>query len=345
MQSLSNVNITINLEKLKYNIQHSYKLCKDKSVNLAVVAKSICADSHIIDVINSTEVTTIADSRPDNFAKMKTSKIKLLIRPCVPNETDAVVKYSDASFQTELETVKKLGLSAENQNRQHKVLIMVDLGDLRDGILYTDEAAILEMAEYIHNHKFLQLAGIAANYNCFLGLLPDARNMGDLAHIRNMLEPYFDVDEPIVSGGTSSSISLLTGSDIDIPSEINQFRIGEAVMLGRDPSDNTFIGGYKTDVFTLNVPLLEVHCKPSNLSKPNELMRRGVLSIGKQDLQTEHLIPVDNRIRILGACSDECVIDLDNAPEYKAGDMISFNLEYGALMTLFAGSFFNRIYD
>lgn len=341
MQSLSNVNITINLEKLKYNIQHSIALCKEKSVDLAVVTKSICADKRILDVINSLDITTIADSRLDNFSKINTTKHKLLIRPSIPAESDAVIKYCDSSFQTELETVKALGDSATAQNKSHSVFIMVDLGDLRDGIIHTDNDYIISMAEYIHNHRFLKLIGVAANYNCFVGLQPDKDNMSALVTCFNLLKDYFDTDKPILSGGNSSSVSLLNGSTIAIPDEINQFRMGEAIMLGRDPADNSLIDGYQHDVFTLNVPLLEVAIKPI---KNAPCMRRGVLSIGKQDLQIDHILPIDKRIKVLGACSDECVIDLSDAPEYKTGDIVQFNLEYGALMTAFAGSFINKTY-
>lgn len=343
MQSLSTVNITINLEKLKYNIQHSYALCKEKSVNLAVVTKSICADSNIIELINNTEISTIADSRIDNFAKMSTDKTRLLIRPSIPSESESVICYSDASFQTELATIKALGDAATSANKSHTILIMVDLGDLRDGVMHTDKDSIITMAEYIHSHDYLKLGGVAANYNCFLGLQPDNDNMSILAECYHMLKDYFDVDEPVVSGGNSSSVSLLAGSNIAIPDEINQFRMGEAIMLGRDPADNTLIDGYNHDVFTLEVPLLEVHTKPIK-NAPYTTMRRGVLSIGQQDLQIAHILPVDERIKVLGSCSDECVIDLSDAPEYQTGDIVKFNLEYGALMTAFAGSFINKTY-
>lgn len=341
MNSFSPVNITINLDKLKYNIQHSFELCKAKSIDLAFVSKSICGDESIMAAVEETPVKVIADSRLDNFAKMNTTKTKMLIRPAVPAEAEAVVKFTDASFQTELGTIKKIETEASKQNKIHDVLLMIDIGDLRDGIQYTDTSKIYETASYVHESKHLRLVGVAANYNCFLGLLPDKDNMTTLAEVFNSLKTLYDVDTPILSGGTSSSVSLLTNKDLFIPSEISQIRMGEAIMLGRDPADNTFINGYATDVFTLEVPIIEVHKK--NLSNASSMLR-GVLSIGKQDLQTDKIIPLDTRIKILGACSDECVIDLTDAPEYKSGDTVKFMLEYGALMTAFAGQFINKKY-
>lgn len=337
-------NITINTKGLKYNIQHTYDLCKEKSIDLAVVSKSICADETLISIIEDSCAGTIADSRLDNFEKIKTTKTKMLIRPCTPYEVSDVVRLCDISFQTNLGTVQELDKAAAAASKTHNVLIMLDIGDMRDGIYYTNEDLILGLAKYIHDSNNLCLAGIAANYNCFKGLLPDENNMSRLSHIRHLLDEYFDVEEPIVSGGTSSSISLLTSSDITIPPEITQFRVGEAIMLGRDPSDNSFIEGYDTDVFTLNAPLLEVLEKPVDDSS-DKTMLRGVLAVGKQDLLIQHLIPIDENIKFLGGCSDELVLDLTNSPNYKVGDTVSFKLEYGALMSAFARVFIKRIYN
>lgn len=344
MEHLNPIYITINKDKLKYNIQHSFDLCKEKCINLAVVAKSICADAGIIDIINESPVTTIADSRIDNLAKMNTGKTRLLIRPAVPQEAEQVVKYSDASFVTEPATLRALDSAAEAQGLTHDVIIMVDLGDLRDGIMYTDTDRIMELAGYAHASRHLNLAGIATNYNCFLGYLPDKQDMEVLAGLHKMLAPLYDTDTPIVSGANSSSVSLLT-HDSDILSDaVNQFRMGEAVMLGRDPADNTLIPGYEHDVFTLHVPLIEIQTKPVLENGSRSDMRRGILAVGKQDLQIEHLLPRDSRLNLLGGCSDECVIDLTLAPEYKVGDTVSFDLEYGALMTAFVSPFIAREY-
>ncbi len=341
MSLLSKVYITTNLAKLKDNIQYTYDLCKEKSVNLAVVTKSICADAEIISLIDSLPVDTIADSRLDNFAKMSTNTQRMLIRPSAPTEAGDVVKYCDISFQTDLNTVMALDEAANSQNKKHDIILLIDMGDLRDGIYFSCTETILALAAYIHTSSNLNLTGIATNYNCFAGLLADDKSMEEHVKLNDMLLPFYDTDSPIVSGGNSSTITYLINSEKHVPSAINQFRIGEAVMLGRDPADNTFIEGYKTDVFTLHVPLIEVCDKPISSS---EVMRRGVLSVGKQDLQLEHIIPTDSRIKVLGGCSDECVIDLTDAPEYKVGDEITFIMEYGALMTAFAGSFIRKVY-
>ncbi len=340
MNSFNQVYVTINLTALKENIQHTYELCKKKSIDLAVVAKSICADERILEVIEESPADTIADSRLDNFYCMNTKKKRFLIRPASVMEAEAVALYSDISMQTSLTTVKEIDLAAKKNGKVHDILIMIDLGDLRDGIYYTDHETILEMAEYIHKSSNLRLAGIGANYNCFSQLLPNNENMNIISDLFHKLKPFYDTDSPIVSCGNSSSVTLLTENTYEIPREINQFRMGEAIVLGRDPADNTTIPGYRYDAFTMEAALIEVYEKPVD----GKIMRRGVLSVGKQDLMIDYIFPIDERISVLGACSDECVIDLSNAPEYKTGDLIKFRLEYNALMTLFACSFFQKKY-
>lgn len=340
LTSFNQVYVNINLTALRENIQYTYELCRKKSIDLAVVAKSICADKRIMDVIEESPANIIADSRLDNFCAVNTEKTRFLIRPSSVMEAQAAIMYSDISMQTSIETVKALEAAAESAGMVHDILIMIDLGDLRDGIYYTDSMTILNMGRYIHESSFLRLSGIAANYNCFSHLLPDNENMNTAVEIFNMLKPYYDTDCPIVSCGNSSAITLLTGNNIAIPKEINQFRIGEAIVLGRDPSDNTLIPGYRYDTFILEAALIEVYDKPVN----GRIMRRGVISIGKQDLIIEHIIPIDEKLHILGACSDECVVDLSDAPEYQEGDFVKFHLEYDALMTLFSGRFFQKKY-
>lgn len=340
LASFNQVYVDINLTAIKENINYTYELCKKESIDLAVVAKSICADSRILEVIEKSPASVIADSRLDNFAAFDTEMTRFLIRPSSYIEAEMVVKYSDISMQTSLESIIAIEKAACKLGGIHDILIMIDLGDLRDGIYYADSKMIFELADHIHNSKSLRLAGISANYNCFSHLLPNSDNMNIMAELFYKLSPYYDVSSPIVSCGNSSAVTLLTKNDIAIPKEINQFRMGEAIVLGRDPSDNTFIPGYRYDTFILEAILIEVYDKPLD----GKIMRRGVLSIGRQDLMIEHIIPIDERIRVLGACSDECVIDLSDAPEYKAGDFVKFQLEYDALMTLFAGNFFQKKY-
>lgn len=335
--------LIINKNHFLYNLNHGYELCKKQNINLTFVTKSLCADPILIELIDSSPINRIADSRIANFAKMNSSKEKFLIRPCSPSEAFDVVENSDLSIQTELDTIIALESAAKELTLTHNIILLVDLGDLRDGIMYTDKELLLRIAKYICNSEFLNLTGIAANFNCFANLQPTYENMSVLNKLNDLIKDYYNTDTPTISGGNSSSILYFVNNELKMPDYITELRMGEVILLGRNPSSNTFVEGFKYDVFTLESTLIEVKTKTFVEDGTTYTMKRGVIALGQQDLQISHLLPIDDNIKIIGACSDECVLDLGNT-NYKVGDKIAFNLEYGALMSAFASHFIARLY-
>lgn len=349
-----NVILKISLDKLRHNIQHSIDLCKAKSIDLVVVSKSICADQKIIDVINEFPIKTIADSRIANFAKMKTDKNKLLIRPTAPKEAYDLIRYCDISCQSNLDSLKAIGDMCVRENTTHEILLMIDMGDLRDGLVFTDSEQILKVARFVHEHPRLRLVGVATNYNCFYGLQPNNNNMNHFGKIHDLIlnAGLYDTDSPIVSGGNSSSITILNDtSKYTLDPVITDLRLGEVIVTGRDSHDKAIIDNYYSDVFVLEVPIIEIYEKPVNLGDVPEgaavsdsRMRRAVLSIGRQDIYFEEMVPLDTRVKLLGASSDMAVLDIGDC-DYKVGDKMRFGLIYDALMTLYAGTFVKFIYE
>ncbi len=49
------------------------------------------------------------------------------------SQAEDVVRYADISLNSELETISALGAEAVKQNKVHNVVLMADLGDLREG--------------------------------------------------------------------------------------------------------------------------------------------------------------------------------------------------------------------
>ena len=62
-------------------------------------------------------------------------------------------------------------------------------------------------------------------------------------------------------------------------------------------------------------------------------MLRGIAAIGRQDVRTDGITPLDHDIEILGASSDHLLLDLTKAKPYRVGDTISFGVDYGALLS------------
>ena len=93
----------------------------------------------------------------------------------------------------------------------HKIILMVDMGDLREGIFNTDEAQTISAAEAILAEPALEFHGIGVNLTCYGGIIPDETNLGGLLAIADKLRKRYSVPLPIVSGGNSSMLTMLEG--------------------------------------------------------------------------------------------------------------------------------------
>lgn len=347
--------ITADLGKLRYNARFIADACHAAGIHYAAVTKGVCASPPIVEALEDI-ADSFADSRLLNLMSMRTRKPKLMLRIGDPAQAGQLIAAADLSLQSELVTLQALARAAQAMQRPHKVVLMVDLGDLREGLMYTDRSAILAAARLIKESSPLELHGLGTNLTCFGGILPDEENLGRLTDIARWLRRELDLPIPLVSGGNSSSIGLMLRGGM--PRGINHLRIGEAALL----NNNTAIGEpfdfLHQDVFTLSAVLGEVQQKPSQPfgnTGPNAFgeyvsfpdlgpMRRGILLLGRQDADIEGLRPRDPRVKVLGASSDHLLVDLTAAPEYAVGDALHFSVSYGCLLKAYTSPYVSKAY-
>lgn len=348
--------ITADLRGLRDNIRKTAELCHRRGLSLAAVTKCVCADARIMEVLEKSGCDWLADARMRNLASLRTDKPRFLIRIAQPWEIPDVVQHADISFQSEAYTVRLLGEEAARQGKRHKVILACDLGDLREGCFFRNERDIAETAEAVLVQPALELYGVGMNLSCFGGVLPCEENMTGLVDIAKMLRQRYGEPIPIVSGGSTVLVRELL-NDTVAPG-INNCRIGELWLAGRDPGRNENVEGFSQSCFTLEAQLIEVKDKPSKpigpiggdafghvIERPDlGPMRRGILACGKQDIDLESLFPVDERIRVVGGSSDHTIVDLTDAPDYRVGDILSFRLGYGAILRAWTGSYVERRY-
>ncbi|MBO4384119.1 MAG: alanine/ornithine racemase family PLP-dependent enzyme [Clostridia bacterium] len=349
--------IVADLNKLKENLDFLNDLCHGQGIETAIVTKVFCADPIIVSLIDSSGADMIADSRTQNLSGMKTTKPRLLLRIGMQSETDSIVSCSEISMQSELETVLKLNDSAKKLGKIHRVILMIDMGDLREGIFKTDHDAIIKTAKAIDDADCLEMYGIGVNLTCYGGILPDEDNLGGLVAIKNRLERELGVSIPVVSGGNSSTMGMLMNRSV--PAGINHLRLGESFVLGNDTAVGKPVKGLNTDCFVLEAEIVELKTKPSKpigKSGPNAfgeyleypdrgLMKRAVLAIGRQDVSVDGLTPVDVGVEIIGASSDHLIVNLTEAnKEYRVGDVLRFIPDYGALLHLYTSKYVDKTY-
>ncbi len=343
---LVNPRMVVNLNQLRDNASTMMKLCQGFDIKLTAVTKAFCAVPDIARAIMAGGVESLADSRIENLEKMANLDAeKILLRLPMLSEVDEVVRLADISLNSEWDTIKALNSAAGRNGVKHGVLLMFDLGDLREGVYGEEE--LIEVAQRTIELDYIELKGIGTNLTCFGAVLPDQGNLGRLVNVAKDISQVAGKKLELVSGGNSSSVQLLL--DGKMPKGINHLRIGEAILFGTEAAYGNKIPGMHNNCFKLTAELIEIHVKPSlpmgeigrdafgqiPKFKDMGIRKRAIAAVGKQDYGGHLLEPADSDILVLGASSDHLILDIDDAKEdYRVGDEITFNLSYGALLAL-----------
>ena len=99
------------------------------------------------------------------------------------DEVSEVIKYVDLSFNSELSTIRLLNKEAEKAGIVHDILLMIDLGDLREGIFFQREDLIRQAVSEILEMKNIRLYGIGVNLTCYGAIIPKYENLSKLVEI------------------------------------------------------------------------------------------------------------------------------------------------------------------
>jgi predicted amino acid racemase len=340
--------IELNRKKLQENHAKLNQLFKSQSIEWAIVTKLLCGNKSFIDEVIQLGTKEICDSRISNLRLVKRHHPDVqtvYIKPPAKRSIKSIVSWADASFNTELQTIRWLNEEAGRQEKMHKVIIMIELGDLREGVMGDD---LIDFYGEIFKLPNIKVTGIGANLNCLHGVMPSTDKLIQLSLYKQLIEVKFNRKIPWVTGGTSVVIPLIKKKMI--PAGINHFRVGETLYFGADLFENKTMKGYHDDVLKLYAEIIEITEKPvvpvgvmeanpsGEVFEVNEedygkTSYRAILDIGLLDIQPQFLIPDNLKLEISGASSDMLIIDLEeNSLNYKVGDLIAFRLKYmGAL--------------
>ncbi|MDR3356935.1 MAG: alanine/ornithine racemase family PLP-dependent enzyme [Spirochaetaceae bacterium] len=351
--------LLIDMEKLRQNLETVTRTVKNGGCSVMIVTKSFCADSRITRMLlESPAVDYLADSRIQNIKTYSgKGKETVLLRLPQRCEIEDVIRYAGISFNSEVSTVELLNAEAERQNRIHKIVFMIDLGDLREGLYYTEDKRIFSAVETILGLKNLQFYGIACNLTCYGAVIPKNDNLSILSGWAKRIREKFDTGPFLVSGGNSSSYYLIEKNKL--PDGINNLRLGEAFILGNETAYGSRIKNTFGDTFTLEAQIIEIQTKPSvpegetgvdafgnaPVFQDMGMVKRALLALGRQDTDPTGLTPCDTGINVLGASSDHLILDISGAEKrYSVGDTVRFTLSYGAALRAFTGAYVRRVF-
>lgn len=345
--------LMIDHTKLLENMNLMADLCHSRGISLAVTSKCLSSHPACMQAINLCRADMVADARLANLARMETDKPRMLLRIPMLSELEDVPCGCEISLHSEIKTIRLLAQAAAGQKRRHQVMLMTDLGDLREGILYNDRDGLCRAAEAVLASPWLDLCGLGVNYSCFSGVLPDSRNLGWLRDLAQLLRDKYGVALPLVSGGATSTLDCLVHEQL--PAGITNLRVGEAILTAYDSSGNQslkalpHLGGLHNDAFILEAEVVERKLKPSlpigrvscnafgeaPVFEDKGEMLRGVCACGRLDIDHASMFPLDAKVEVLGGSSDHTIVDMTRSPGYGVGDIVRFRLGYASLMRAF----------
>lgn len=346
--------LEININKIKHNAKTLKEEFAKKGITIAPVIKGVAGSPEIANAILECGINTIAVSLVQYIKKMKEFGVKaefLLTRLPTHTEVPDIVKYADISLNSEISTIKLLSEHSLKQGKRHKVVLMLELGDLREGILPEDIDSVVEQTITL---KGIKLYGIGVNLACFGGIKPSEKNMTELSQIVDRIQEKYHIKLHMVSGGNSANYEWLLQTDNT--GNINNLRIGEAILLGRETLHRNKIPHLYIDAFTLICEVIESKLKPSlpygdkcqNAFgyKPEftdiGTINRVIIGIGEQDVDTKAIKP---RIKadIIGASSDHLILHV-KSNSIEVGSEIQFDINYSALLRLSTSPYVKKMF-
>lgn len=341
--------LEINLSKIHHNARFLVNLLGRRGISVSAVTKAVLGLPIVARQLLAAGVSGLADSRIENIQTMRRAGIKApitLIRSPMISRAAEIVRVADTSLNTELDVISELSNAAQEQGRMHGVLLMVELGDLREGIMPVDLEGVVRLTLGFPNIVF---KGIGTNLACRCGVVPDAANMAELSALANAIDATFGPVISIVSGGNSSNLNWVLGGANT--GRINNLRLGEAILLGCEPLHRQPIDGLYTDAITLVAEVIESKIKPSQpcgkiaetaFGKAIPISDRGSISqaifaLGHMDTDPDGLTPPSG-IKILGSSSDHLIVD-SGGDHLPIGTEIPFQLNYSALVRAMSSPF------
>ncbi len=346
--------LSIDLDAIAANAAAVVGRCAAAGVRVIGVTKATGGSPQVARAMLRGGVAGLGESRLDNVRRLRRAGIGAPVTMLrIPSVTEAadVVSLCDVSLNSEALVLEALGRAAEEQGRVHDVIVMVEMGDRREGVA---PAELMPLCEIAVSSPGLRLTGLGANFMCASGVLPTEAKLAVLVEEAERVEARFGVRLDTVSGGNSANLPLLEAGAL--PPRINELRVGFSILRGENAITGAPLDWLRGDAFTLEGELVEMKTKPSMPegetgidafgNRPSFEDRgdrvRGIVNLGRVDIRLEGLTARDPDVEITTASSDHLIVDLTGARRFAVGDTVAFGLDYGALVQAFLSPYVEK---
>lgn len=362
--------LIIYTEKIQNNIKFLSDYFEEHQIQWSLITKVFSGDKEFLKNVLTEEVIdkigSIGDSRLTSLKNLKAVNPKMrtiYIKPPAKIYADEIIKYADISLNTSFSTIKVLNEAAKKAGKIHQIIIMVELGELREGVKRTELMSFYEKVFQLSN---IEVIGLGSNLGCMYGIEPSYDKLLQLSLYQELISAKFNQSLKFVSGGTSITLPLIEQKTI--PKDINHFRVGEAAFFGISPLDNKPFKGLSTDTFKFKANIIELeekkivpegvisdanigHSADFNEQDISETSTKAILDFGMLDVEKEDLEAIDPELKFVGITSDMMVVDIgnnktdDGKQKYHVGEHIFFKLNYMAVARLLNSKFIDKRFE
>lgn len=361
--------LVINTEKIIGNIKKITKFLKQHNKEWSLITKVFSGDKEFLkkilrkDVIKG--IQSVGDSRLSSLKNLKSvnpDMITIYIKPPAEVYSDEVVEYADISLNSSFRTIKSLNNAAKKQKKIHKIIIMIELGELREGVKRDD---FLDFYEKVFELSNIEVIGLGSNLGCMYGVEPTYDKLLQLCLYKELIQAKFNKEIALISGGSSITLPLLERQSV--PPDMNHFRIGEAAFFGTSPLENKQFKDLYTTAFKFYANIIELeekeiipsgnisdasigHAADFNDNDFKETTHKAILDFGMLDVSNEEIDPIDESVKFVGITSDLIVVDIgnnkdkDGKKKYSVGDKIQFKPSYMGVARLLNSKFIDKVF-
>lgn len=359
--------LIIQTEKIKNNIKFLSDYFDKRDIKWSLITKVFSGDKEFLKNVLTSDViekiNSVGDSRLTSIKNLKEvnpDMRTIYIKPPAEIYAEEVVKYADISLNSSYSTIKALNKAAKEAGKVHQIIIMIELGELREGVKRSD---IMEFYEKVFNLSNIEVIGIGSNLGCMYGIEPNYDKLLQLTLYKELISVKFNKELPFISGGTSITLPLIEKDNV--PKDVNHFRVGEAAFFGVSPLDNEQFLELSTDTFEFRANIIELeekkivpegtisdanvgHAAAFDVEAANDTTFKAILDFGLLDVDKSDIESYDEDIQFVGITSDMLVVDLgrnktkDGKKKYRIGDQLIFKPNYMAVARLLNSKFIDK---
>ena len=342
--------LTVDLDAIGENTRRLATRLLADGFTLVGVTKALDGEPSVGQEMLEAGCAGLADSRMASLVQLAAHALAplTLIRAPRRDELADVAAVADRVLLSDVETARALGGYASGGPID--VLLTVDLGDRREGVLSSTAPSV---AAQLSRLPGIQLAGISVNFACLSGHLP---SRALFRQAEDILASIADecAAEPLLSLGGTCVLQHLDGFRPRFATEI---RCGGGLLYGYDFVNMASIEGvYRTDP-VLTAAVLECYCKPPappcrsgfdafghvpEVELPTSPAYYSLLDLGHRDCAPRGLRPLIPGAYIAGATSDVSVLITETL--LRPGDVVSFAVDYDALVRAATSPFVTRTF-